>query len=428
MPGPGSVYLDHAATAPLDSRVAAAMAACLADPALQANPASAHAAGRAAGERVAAAREQVARLVNASPDAIVFTSGATESVNLAVLGAGRAAGRDHPHVVTSRIEHRAGLDACRQLEREGHTVTWLVPGRDGLIEAEQVDAALRKDTGLVTLMHANNETGALTDIGAVARLCEARGIAFHVDAAQSVGKLPVDASVPGIALLSFCAHKLGGPKGSGALYVRRRPRPAIQPLQFGGGHERGLRSGTLALHQLAGFGLACELAVEAMNEEPARIRAAARAPLAATAGGGAAVAKRSRRAIRSRNPERRFRGNRGREPVARAGRLGRSLERRRVQLGDRRAVLRIARARPIGRGDPGLVAPQSGAQHDSRGRRAGRRDRGARGLAAARGLAGRRSGADRVSAPGARYSATVRALFSALEGAGDLPPGAGAAV
>jgi cysteine desulfurase len=269
----GAVYLDHAATAPLDPRVAAAMADCLADPALQANPASAHAAGRAAAERVAAARAQVARLVNAPPDAIVFTSGATESVNLAVLGAVRAAGPGRRHVVTSRIEHRAGLDACRQLEREGHEITWLAPGRDGLLRAEQVEAALRADTTLVTLMHANNETGALTDIAAVARLCEARGTLFHTDAAQSAGKVPVDAALPGIALLSFCAHKLGGPKGVGALYVRKRPRPSLQPLQFGGGQERGLRSGTLALHQLLGFGLACELVGRELAAEAARIRA-----------------------------------------------------------------------------------------------------------------------------------------------------------
>jgi len=267
-----AVYLDYAAAAPLDPRVAAAMAACLADPALQANPASSHAAGRAAAEHVAAARAQVARLVNAEPEAIVFTSGATESVNLAVLGAARAAGKDRKHVVTSRIEHRAGLDACRQLEREGHAVSWLAPGRDGLIKVEQVAAALRRDTALVSLMHANNETGAVTDIAAVARLCEARGIVFHADAAQSVGRMPVDAALPGIALLSFCAHKLGGPKGVGALYVRRRPRPALQPLQFGGGHERGLRSGTLALHQLVGFGLACELARAALTEESVRVR------------------------------------------------------------------------------------------------------------------------------------------------------------
>lgn len=268
----GALYLDHAATAPLDARVADAMAACLADPGLQANPASAHAAGRAAAERVAAAREQVARLVNAPPEGIVFTSGATESVNLAVLGAVRASGPGRRHVVTSRVEHRAGLDACRQLEREGHEVTWLAPDCDGLIRAEQVAAALREDTALVSLMHANNEIGTLTDIVAVARLCEARGITFHADAAQSAGKVAVDCAVPGIALLSFCAHKLGGPRGVGALYVRRRPRPKIQPLQFGGGHEGGLRSGTLALHQLAGFGLACELAGAALGDEMVRIR------------------------------------------------------------------------------------------------------------------------------------------------------------
>jgi cysteine desulfurase len=194
-------------------------------------------------------------------------------VNLAVLGAVRGAGPGRRHVVTSRIEHRAGLEACRQLEREGHGVTWLAPGGDGLIRAEQVEAALREDTTLVSLMHANNETGVLTDIGAVAGLCEARGIAFHVDAAQSAGKVPVDAALPGIALLSFCAHKLGGPKGVGALYVRRRPRPPVQPLHYGGGQERGLRPGTLALHQAVGFGLACELARAALGEEQSRIRA-----------------------------------------------------------------------------------------------------------------------------------------------------------
>ena len=268
----GALYFDHAATAPLDPRVATAMAACLVDPGLQANPASSHAAGRAAADRLAAARMQVAHLVNAPPDAIVLTSGATESVNLAVLGSVRGAGPGRRHVVTSRIEHRAGLDACRQLEREGHDVTWLAPGGDGSIRAEQVEAALREDTALVSLMHANNETGVLTDIRAIASLCESRGIPFHADAAQSVGKVPVDAALPGIALLSFCAHKLGGPKGVGALYVRRRPRPPLRPLHYGGGHERGLRSGTLALHQVVGFGLACELAEASLGDEPSRIR------------------------------------------------------------------------------------------------------------------------------------------------------------
>ncbi len=264
------VYFDYAATAPLDARVAAAMAACLADPALQANPSSGHAAGRAGASRVAVARAQVARLVNAPPEAVVFTSGATESVNLAVLGAVRAAGAGRRHVVTSRVEHRAGVEACRQLEREGHEVTWLVPDRDGCLEAGQVASALRDDTALVSLMHANNETGVLTDIAAVAGLCAQRGIALHVDAAQSAGRVPVDASLPGIALLSFCAHKLGGPKGVGALYVRRRPRPALQPLQFGGGQERGLRPGTLATHQLVGFGLACEIAHASLSVVAAR--------------------------------------------------------------------------------------------------------------------------------------------------------------
>ena len=269
------IYLDHAATTPLDSRVAAVMSACLTDPALQANPASAHAAGRAAATRIEAARAQVAGLINAPPEAIVFTSGATESVNLAILGAARAARavrQDPPHIVTSRIEHRAGRDACRQLEREGFRVSWMQPDRDGRIDPKDVAAAIRPDTALVSLMHANNETGALTDIEAVAALCRDRGVLFHTDAAQSAGKLPIDAVAWGVGLLSFCAHKLGGPKGVGALYVRRSPRPALQPLQFGGGHESGLRSGTLPAHQLIGFGAACALAVDALTKESARIR------------------------------------------------------------------------------------------------------------------------------------------------------------
>jgi cysteine desulfurase len=269
----GAIYLDHAATAPLDARVAAAMGECLVDPALQANPASGHAAGRAAAARIAAARAQVARLVNAPPEAIVFTSGATESVNLAILGAARAAAGGRRHLVTSRIEHRAGLDACRQLEREGFAVTWLSPSHDGRIDAKQVAEALREDTALVSIMHANNETGVLNDLPALASVCNAREVPLHADAAQSVGKVPTDAVTSGVALLSFTAHKLGGPKGIGALYVRRRPRPAIRPLLFGGGQEQGLRSGTLATHQLVGFGVACELAGATLAADSARIRA-----------------------------------------------------------------------------------------------------------------------------------------------------------
>jgi cysteine desulfurase len=266
------IYLDHAASAPLDPRVAAAMCECLSDPALQANPASAHRPGRAAAARIECARAQVARLINAPADSIIFTSGATESVNLAILGAARAGERGKRHIVTSRIEHRAGQDACRELEREGFEVTWLKPGDEGVIAPADVAAAIRPDTALVTLMHANNETGVLTDIDAVAAHCRERGVLLHSDAAQSAGKMPIDVGISGIALLSFCAHKLGGPKGIGALYVRRRPRPALRPLVFGGGHEQGLRSGTLATHQVIGFGAACELAAASLAPDAARVR------------------------------------------------------------------------------------------------------------------------------------------------------------
>jgi cysteine desulfurase len=176
-------------------------------------------------------------------------------------------------VVTSRVEHRSGLEACRQLEREGFEVTWLAPAGDGRIEPAQVAAALREDTALVSLMHANNETGAMTDLAAIAALCAARDVAFHSDAAQSAGKVAIDAPASGVALLSMSAHKLGGPKGIGALYVRRRPRPALQPLAFGGRHERGLRPGTPATHQAVGFGVAAAVARESLATEPARVRA-----------------------------------------------------------------------------------------------------------------------------------------------------------
>lgn len=267
------VYLDHAATSPVDARVAVAMAECLADPTAQGNPASAHAAGRAAAARVEQARAEVAALVGAPAESIVLTSGATESVNLAVLGAARAAPAGRRHVVTSRIEHRAGRDACLQLEREGFEVTWLAPAPDGRIEPGRIAEALRDDTALVSLMHANNETGVLTDVVAIAALCDARGAVLHTDAAQSAGKVAIDVQSSGVGLMSFSAHKLGGPKGAGALYVRRRPRPMLQPLQFGGGHERGLRSGTLATHQAVGFGVAAAIARESIATEGPRIRA-----------------------------------------------------------------------------------------------------------------------------------------------------------
>jgi cysteine desulfurase len=271
MPG-APIYLDYAATAPVDPAVERSMCECLGDAALQGNAASAHAAGRLAAARVATARAEVAALIQAPPESIVFTSGATESVNLAILGAARAAPRGARHIVTSRIEHRAGLDACRQLEQEGFRVTWLSPRPDGAIAPDDVAAALTPDTALVSLMHANNETGVLNDIAAIAALCNARDVTFHVDAAQSAGKIPIDVAGQDIALLSFCAHKLAGPKGVGALHIRRRPRPALRPLLFGGGHEAGLRSGTLATHQLVGFGVACRMAGARLAPEGMRIR------------------------------------------------------------------------------------------------------------------------------------------------------------
>jgi cysteine desulfurase len=272
MAGSRAIYLDYAASAPLAARAAAAISACLAGPELQANASSGHAAGRLAASRLTEARRHVASLLNAPQESIIFTSGATESVNLAVLGAARAAAPARRHVVTSRVEHRAGVEACRQLEREGFEVTWLLPGPGGAIDAAQVGTALRPDTALVSLMHANNETGALTDIAAVAAACDERGVAFHTDAAQSAGKMPIDAPGLGVALMSLSAHKLGGPKGIGALYLRRRPRPQLQPILFGGGQEGGLRPGTPALHQAVGFAEASIVALEALSSEAARQR------------------------------------------------------------------------------------------------------------------------------------------------------------
>lgn len=271
MSAPAPVYLDYAATAPVDPRVADAMSACLRGPA--GNPSSIHSSGRRARALVERARARVAALVGAPPAAILFTSGATESDNLGVLGAARAARDRGRHVVTSRTEHRAVLDACRRLEREGFEVTWLRPGPDGRVLAEQVAAALRPDTVLVALMHANNETGVMNGIPEVGRLCRERGVLLHVDAAQTVGRVPVDVDTLGADLVAFTAHKLGGPAGIGALYVRREPRPALDPLLFGGGQEGGLRPGTLATHQAAGFGLACEIAAAALPAEEPRVRA-----------------------------------------------------------------------------------------------------------------------------------------------------------
>lgn len=265
------VYLDYAATTPVDPRVAEAMAGCLTLDGVFANPASAHGPGRAARERVEQARAELAGLLGAEPRELIFTSGATESNNLAIAGAARFHARKGRHLVTARTEHKAVIDVCRALEREGLEVTWLEPGTDGIIAPDQVRAALREDTVLVSLMHANNEIGTVQDIAAIGETVRARGVLFHVDAAQSVGKLPLDLGSLPVDLLSISAHKFHGPKGVGALYQRRRPRARVQPLIHGGGHERGLRSGTLATHQIVGLGLAARLAGEERPDEARRL-------------------------------------------------------------------------------------------------------------------------------------------------------------
>jgi len=263
------IYLDYAATTPMEPRVAACMAQFQGIDGCFGNPASVHQFGREARAAVEAARAVVARLIGAAPPDVVFTSGATEADNLAILGVAR--GRRSGHVVTSRTEHKAVLDPCRQLEREGFAVTYLTPDAEGLIHPPQVAAALRPDTALVSIMHANNETGVVQDVGAIGALCRAHGAAFHVDAAQSVGRVPVDVVALNIDLLAFTAHKLYGPKGIGALYVHRRCRAGMVPLQFGGGQERALRSGTLPAQQIAGFARACELALEEGTAEAQRL-------------------------------------------------------------------------------------------------------------------------------------------------------------
>jgi cysteine desulfurase len=267
-----AIYLDNAATTAVDPRVVEAMLECLGTDGDFANPAAvAHDPGRRAQRRVEQARAEVAGLVGADPAQIVWTSGATEADNLALLGAARFYGARGRHLVTSRTEHPAVLEPCRQLEREGFEVTYLKPAADGIVEPRQVEAALRHDTILVSLMHVNNEIGVVQDVGTVGRLCRERGILFHVDAAQSAGKLPIDVERDCIDLLALTAHKLHGPKGVGALCVRREPRLGLVPLLRGGGQERGLRPGTLATHQVVGMGVACRIAAEVREQESARI-------------------------------------------------------------------------------------------------------------------------------------------------------------
>ncbi len=266
------IYLDYSATTPVDPRVAEKMCTYLTPQGEFGNPASrSHVFGWHADEAVEEARANVAALVNADPREIIWTSGATESDNLAIKGAAHFYQKQGKHIVTLKTEHKAVLDSCRQLEREGFEVTYLDPEPSGLLNLDKFKAALRDDTVLVSVMHVNNEIGVIQDIAAIGEICRERKIIFHVDAAQSPGKVDIDLEKQKVDLMSFSAHKIYGPKGIGALYVRRKPRVRLEAQMHGGGHERGLRSGTLATHQIVGMGEAFRLAQEEMAADNERL-------------------------------------------------------------------------------------------------------------------------------------------------------------
>lgn len=266
------IYLDYMATTPVDPRVIEEMVQYLGPDGHFGNPASStHVYGKNAAQAVERARCQIAEVIHASPQDIVFTSGATEANNLALLGAARFYQSKGKHLVTMCTEHKAVLDSFHQLEKEGFEVTYLQPETDGLLDLKKLEQALKTETILVSIMHVNNEIGVIQDIAAIGELLRNKGIIFHVDAAQSAGKLAIDLSQISVDLMSFSAHKNYGPKGVGALYVRHKPRVRLQPQTYGGGHEGGLRSGTLATHQIVGMGAAFALADNCREEEQARI-------------------------------------------------------------------------------------------------------------------------------------------------------------
>jgi cysteine desulfurase len=268
------IYMDYSATTPVDERVVKVMTDCLTIDQNFGNPASrSHYYGIKAEEAVDTARKQVADLVGADPREIVFTSGATESDNLAIKGIAHFYQQKGKHIITLKTEHKAVLDTCRHLETEGFEVDYLDPQSDGLLDIEVLKKAIRPDTILVSIMHVNNEIGVIQDIEAIGNICRENKIFFHVDAAQSAGKVDIDLTKLPVDLMSFSAHKIYGPKGVGALYVRRKPRVRIEAQMHGGGHERGMRSGTLATHQIAGMGEAFAIAKKEMAEENARILA-----------------------------------------------------------------------------------------------------------------------------------------------------------
>ena len=268
------IYLDYAATTPVDPRVAKKMLDYLTLDGNFGNPASrSHKYGWQAEESVEEARSHVANLVGCDPREIVWTSGATEADNLAIKGVANFYKSKGKHIITSKIEHKAVLDSCRELEREGFEVTYLDPNEGGLTSPESVMEAIREDTILVSIMHLNNELGTINDIDAIGKITREKGVFFHVDAAQSTGKVKINLSEIPVDLMSFSAHKTYGPKGVGALFIRRKPRVRIQAQIHGGGHERGMRSGTLAPHQIVGMGEAFRIAKEEMIPDKKRIQA-----------------------------------------------------------------------------------------------------------------------------------------------------------
>ncbi|MFK5192671.1 IscS subfamily cysteine desulfurase [Glaesserella parasuis] len=268
------IYLDYAATTPVDERVAKKMMEYMTKDGVFGNPASrSHKFGWEAEEAVDVARNQIADLIGADAREIVFTSGATESDNLAIKGAAHFYQTKGKHIITVKTEHKAVLDTCRQLEREGFEVTYLEPETTGLVDIAKFEAAIRPDTILVSVMHVNNEIGVIQPIEEIGKICRAEKIIFHVDATQSVGKIPVDVQALNLDLMSFSSHKLYGPKGIGGLYVCRKPRVRLEAIIHGGGHERGMRSGTLPVHQIVGMGEAYRIAKEEMVTEMPRIKA-----------------------------------------------------------------------------------------------------------------------------------------------------------
>ena len=266
------IYLDYMATTPVDPQVVAQMQTCLTLEGDFGNPSSdTHCYGYAAAARVAQAATEVAELINADANEIIWTSGATEANNLAIKGAAQFYQRNGKHIITVATEHHAVLDTCAALAEQGFTVTYLTPDSDGLVSEDALRDALRQDTILLSVMHVNNEIGVIQNISALAKIAKQQGVIVHCDAAQSAGKIPVDVHALGVDLLSLSAHKMYGPKGIGALYVRRKPRLHLQAQIHGGGHQQGLRSGTLPTHLIAGFGSACRLAQAQLTAEYERI-------------------------------------------------------------------------------------------------------------------------------------------------------------